>query len=285
MLKGLKANNGIVQTVIYQWRVRGMQTPFNLQEIDSGLRGNGINWTQRPEYFESMPSSNDYLLGLPGSLHGRICICDHQTRGKGRLGKQWHASPGTNLMFSLGWAPPGAVSSEVSLVVGVALVDALSKLGIEDVALKWPNDILHKGRKLAGVLVESRFSGNRAELVVGVGLNVRHQPEDMSAVAQPWTDLMQMGLGQVDRQQVLTNILIKLARRFEQFNTRGFAPAREDWLACHAHQGAIMEFSHQGEARVGKVLGLNSAGALLFESKGRQMAVSSGEVSCLRVLS
>ncbi len=284
MFKGLKANNGIVRTVLYQWRVRGMQTPFNLPDIESVLRGNGINWMQRPEYFESLSSSNDYLMGLTGSLHGRICICNYQTRGKGRLGRQWHASPGSSLMFSLGWAPPGVVSSEVSLVVGVALVDALRKLGVKDVGLKWPNDVLHKGRKLAGVLVESRISGKQAEFVIGVGLNVRHQLDDMNAVEQPWTDLTQMGLAEIDRQQVLIIILLELAQRFEQLNTHGFAPAREDWLACHAYQGVTMKYNYQGEARIGKVIGLDNAGALLFESEGRKMAVSSGEVSCLRAL-
>ncbi len=282
--KGLKANNGIVRIVIYQWRVRGMQTPFNLQEIESVLRENEINWMRRPEYFESMRSSNEYLLALPGSLHGRICICDHQTHGKGRMGKQWHASPGDNLMFSLGWALPGPLSAEVSLVVGVALVDALSKLGLEDVGLKWPNDVLHKDRKLAGVLVESRISGSRAELVIGVGLNVRQQAEDMNVVEQSWTDLMQMGLREVDRQQILTNMLIELAHRLEQLKTQGFAPIRNDWLACHVHQGVTMKYSYRGEERIGKVVGLDNTGALLFESKGQQMAVNSGEVNCLRAL-
>ena len=259
-----------------------MNPAFNPQEIEQDLRENGVSWIQCPEYFESIDSSNDYLLGLPDSLHGRVCICDFQTRGKGRLGKQWYSSAGLNLMFSLGWVPSHALSSEVSLIVGVALADALKRMGIEGIGLKWPNDIQHDGRKLAGVLVESRIRGSRAELVIGVGLNVQHQPGDMAAVDQPWTDLRQLGLSNISRQQLLTRILIELARRLEQLETQGFRPIREDWLAYHAYQGTTMNYCYQGENREGKVLGLDARGALLFEFNGEQVAVSSGEVSRLR---
>lgn len=259
-----------------------MNPAFNPRKIEEILCENGVSWIQRPEYFESIDSSNNYLLGLRGSLHGRVCICDYQTRGKGRLGKQWHSSAGFNLMFSLGWVPNQVLSSEVSLVVGVALADALKRMGVGGIGLKWPNDIQHDGRKLAGVLIESRVRGSQAELVIGVGLNLQHQPGDMSAVDQPWTDLRQMGHSKIDRQQLLTRILIELACRLEQLEAQGFKPIREDWLAYHAYQGTTMNYCYRGENREGKVVGLDVRGALLFEFNGEQVAVSSGEVSRLR---
>ncbi len=262
-----------------------MNPLFNPQEIESLLRENAVSWVKRPEYFESIASSNDYLLGLSESLHGRLCICDYQTRGKGRLGKQWFSSAGANLMFSLGWVPKAGLSSEVSLVVGVALADALKQLGVADVALKWPNDVQSAGRKLAGVLLESRVSNGRMELVIGVGLNVRHQLDDMDAVEQPWIDLMQLGLGDINRQQLLIRILTILAQRLAQLEALGFASIREDWLAYHAYQGEIMSYQYQGQDRIGKLLGLDDRGALMFESEGKRVTVSSGEVSCVRAIS
>jgi len=262
-----------------------MNPPFNPQEIESMLRENGVSWVKRPEYFESITSSNDYLLGLSESLHGRLCICDYQTRGKGRLGKQWHSSAGANLMFSLGWVPKAGVSSEISLVVGVALADVLKQLGVADVALKWPNDVQSAGRKLAGVLLESRILGGRAELVIGVGLNVRHKLDDMRAVEQPWIDLVQLGLGDINRQQLLISILISLVQRLAQLEALGFGPIRKDWLAYHAYQDAIMRYQYQGEERIGKVVGLDETGALMFERDGKCVAVSSGDVSYVRAVS
>ena len=259
-----------------------MSPAFNPQKIKEILYENGVSWIQRSEYFESIDSSNDYLLGLRGSLHGRVCICDYQARGKGRLGKQWHSTAGLNLMFSLGWVPGKALLPEVSLVVGVALADALKCMGVEGIGLNWPNDIQHDGRKLAGVLIESRVRGSQAELVIGVGLNVQHRPSDMAAVDQPWTDLWHMGHSNIDRQQLLIRILIELARRLEQLETQGFRPIREDWLGYHAYQGTTMNYCYQGETREGKVVGLNNRGALLFDFNGEQVAVSSGEVSRLR---
>ena len=259
-----------------------MGQQFDPQIIEAALHQKGIDWIQKPEYFASIASSNDYLMGLPGSLHGRVCLCDYQTQGKGRCGKQWFSSADTNLMFSLGWEPYGPLSSEISLLVGVALADALVQAGVQGVALKWPNDVLVEGRKLAGILIESRVRGERVEMVFGIGLNVRHQAGDLQAVEQPWTDLAALGLAGMDRQQCLIDILSGLARRLAQMQREGFAPIREDWLAYHGCQGMEMTYQQQGQRRVGRVVGLDHAGALLLETDGQRVAVNSGEVNDLR---
>ena len=259
-----------------------MSSQFSPQQIEAALRQNGVDWIKRPEYFESIDSSNDYLLGLSGSVHGRVCLCDFQTRGKGRRGKQWFSSAGANLMFSLGWAPLLPLSSEISLLVGVALADALKNLGVEGVGLKWPNDIVVNECKLAGVLIESRIRGENVELVMGIGVNVRHQAADLSQVERSWTDLAKLGFENIDRQRVLMAVLTGLARRIEQFQELGFEPVRQDWLAYHAYQGVKMSYQHQSETRTGTVIGLDAMGALVLESDGMRVTVNSGEVNSLR---
>ncbi len=258
------------------------KSPFNPGEIKAALHKNGVAWINTPEYFDSIASTNDYLLGMQDPMHGHVCIADYQTQGKGRRGKQWYGSVGGNLMFSLGWAPVAPLNSEVSLLVGVALADALTQAGVKGIGLKWPNDVLLEGAKLAGVLIESRIRGKQAEIVIGVGLNIRHQPADLKEVNRPWTDLARLGMKNINRQRMLINILIELTYRLEQFEAKGFKPIREDWLAYHAHQGMQMNFLYQGEACVGRAVGLNDNGALLFESGGEIIAVNSGEVSSLR---
>ncbi len=262
-----------------------MSSQFSPQQIEAALRQNGVDWIRRPEYFESIDSSNNYLLSLPGSVHGRVCVCDFQTRGKGRRGKQWFSSAGTNLMFSLGWVPSVPLSSEISLLVGVALADALKNLGIEGVGLKWPNDIVVNECKLAGVLIESRTSGENVEMVMGIGINIRHQAADLTQVERSWTDLAKLGFENIDRQRVLIAVLTGLAYRIEQLQTLGFEPVRQDWLAYHAYQGVKMSYQHKSETRTGTVVGLDATGALVLESDGVRMAVNSGEVNSLRVVS
>lgn len=255
---------------------------FNPGEIKAELRSNGVEWINTPEHFDSIASTNDYMLGMQDSMHGHVCIADYQSRGKGRRGKQWYGSVGENLMFSLGWVPVAPLNSEVSLLVGVALADALTQAGVKGIGLKWPNDVLLEGAKLAGVLIESRIRGRQAEIVIGVGLNIRHRPADLKEVNRPWTDLARLGMKNINRQRMLISILIELTYRLKQFETEGFKPIREDWLAYHIHQGMQMNFLYQGEACVGRAVGLNDNGALLFESDGEIIAVNSGEVSSLR---
>jgi len=247
------------------------------------LHNGNVSWIRRPEYFTSINSTNDHLLAGPDSVHGRLCIADFQTRGKGRLGKQWYGSAGTNLMFSLGWQPRRQVASEVSLVASLALASALDSLGVEGVELKWPNDVLVHGAKLAGILIESRTRGRHTEFVLGIGLNIQHQPADLKDVDRPWTDLMQQGMRRVDRQAVLIEILYSLSCRLQQLESRGFGTMREDWLSYHAYQGTQMNYQYQGQTCVGRVVGLDHSGALIFETEGRRVAVRSGEVSSLRV--
>ncbi len=256
--------------------------PFQPQKITAALAGRGFGWIHTAEYFDAIDSTNDYLLACNGPLHGHLCITDFQTRGKGRRGKQWQAAKGSSLMFSLGWSPGDRLQAETSLIVGVALADALAELGVSGLGLKWPNDLMAGGRKLAGVLVETRLRGRQIEAVIGVGLNVCHRRGEMRRVERPWTDLAQQGLAEPDRQQLLLGILSHLARRLHQFEQTGFERVRADWLAYHAYNGREMSYQYQGERRVGRVEGLDEQGALLMRSGDRLVPVNSGEVSLLQ---
>ena len=185
-------------------------------------------------------------------------------------------------MFSLGWKPSGRVSSEVALLVGLALADALGKSGIEGLGLKWPNDVLLHGRKVAGILVESRSLGGESEIIMGMGLNIAHREQDLGGVDRPWTDLAQQGSGEVNRQELLLTVLGELGARLAQLEAQGFEPIRRDWIAYHVFEGEWMTYQYQGKVQAGRVRGLSEEGALLLETGGEVVAVSSGEVSSLR---
>jgi len=257
-------------------------TAFDLRGFTQSVRDQGPSWISQIEYFDSLASSNDYLTGLDAPIHGRLCIVDYQTQGKGRQGKRWQATRGGSLMFSLGWAPSIRPGPELSLVVGLAIADMLDAAGVPEVGLKWPNDVLIGEAKVAGILLESRFSRDVFELVIGVGMNIAIDSAGMHEVASRWSDLSRAGVTPHPREHWLHVLLLQLDKRFRQLQQSGFSAIREDWLSYHVHQGVNMRYQYQGDSRTGRVVGLDEAGALLIESKGEIRAVMSGEVNTLR---
>lgn len=258
---------------------------FNTDEIQTALQQKAAGWINHIEYFESIDSTNAYLMQADTAVHGCVCIADYQTEGKGRSGKQWLSAAGTNLLFSLGWSPRKSPGAAVSLVVAVAVADALRQNGLDNVGLKWPNDVLVEGAKLAGVLLESRIRGAQIALVIGVGLNLKNNPALLSDVTQPWVDLEQLGMGDIQRQVLLIDILVSLSNRFRQLETEGFAQIRDDWLAYHALNGATVSYEFEGGIQYGVITGLNPLGALLLASNGEVKALCAGEIHHVRLKS
>ena len=255
---------------------------FDVSQIRSDLLERDIRWIKTIEYFTSIDSTNAYLMRADKSVHGRVCITDYQTQGKGRRGKKWYSNEGASLMFSLGWAPKKQFGGEVSLVVGVAVADTLMKMGLEHVALKWPNDVLVDGAKLAGILLESRVCGARTELVIGMGLNILLQAALLDKLGNAWTDLALQGWVNVDRQALLITLLGNISARLQQLETSGFAPLRADWLTYHVFEGSTLRFELNGQSMTGKVVDLDNSGALMLETEGKVYTVTSGEVNMLR---
>lgn len=229
----------------------------------------------------SCDSTNAVLLARAeaGAPSGTVVIAEEQTAGRGRRGRTWFASPGDSLTFSLLWRfAPGTAPAGLSLAVGVAVADALQKVGATDTALKWPNDILKDGRKLGGILVEL-VPGAPHAAVIGIGINLRlpaGMPEDVRAAsAALGTDG-----GAPDSNDMYAALLGELLATLETFAARGFAAIRPEWLARHAFQDARVSLSNDfGPASQGICRGVDSDGALLLEIDGRVERILSGEVS------
>ncbi len=258
---------------------------FEPETVQAGLLDQGLEWIQPIEYFDSIVSTNDYLMSFDGALHGRLCVAAYQSAGKGRHGRRWHSVRGRNLMFSLGWVPQENPGPKLSLLVGVAIADALTAAGVQGVGLKWPNDVLLRGAKLAGILLESRVIGGKFEYVIGVGLNLEQSPEEMASVETPWTDLAMLGEKNISRERWLLNILISLDRRLQQLQQQGFSGISDDWTNYHLYQGAEMKYQYRGASCVGRVIGLDEDGALQLQTDGQVLSVQSGEINTLRPLS
>jgi BirA family biotin operon repressor/biotin-[acetyl-CoA-carboxylase] ligase len=217
-----------------------------------------------------------------GDCHGRLYIAEQQTAGRGRRGRLWASPFARNLYFSLTWSFGGGAASleGLSLVVGLALRNGLAAMGVRGVALKWPNDLLHQGRKLAGVLLEmSGDASGQCQVVIGMGVNVAMPEDAATGVDQPWTDLQQIMGESLDRNRVLAALLNALVPALQQFERQGFTPFRDAWQQHNAHQGQQVRLSTDSFSQQGECLGVDAKGALLLATDAGVKAFYGGELS------
>lgn len=209
---------------------------------------------------------------------GFVCLAEQQTQGRGRLGRSWVSPFGRNIYLSVGWEYEGgaAVLEGLSLAVGVAICDAIKGLGVVDVALKWPNDILLEGRKTGGVLLE--MTGDpvgRCQVIVGIGINFAMPPD--AEIDQPWADLS--GAAGMTRNLLTGAVLSELMPLLRDFQSRGFRHYREAWERFNAHRGQRVRLTVGREVVEGILCGVSDNGAVVLQTEGRQRAYSGGEIS------
>jgi BirA family biotin operon repressor/biotin-[acetyl-CoA-carboxylase] ligase len=229
-------------------------------------------------------STNADLLARAATLTAPLLlVAEHQTAGRGRAGRSWLSSPDASLTFSLAWrfvGGPQALAG-LPLAVGVALADTLASLGVQ-VQLKWPNDLLKDGDKLAGILIETQAApGGGIWAVIGIGLNLL-MPDEMearlgrSAAGVPW-------LARMERDALMAALLDGLAGALREFAARGFGAFCASWNLRHAWQGETVVILDQGQVlQEGKAAGVDEAGRLLLDTADGRVTVLAGDVS-LRV--
>jgi BirA family biotin operon repressor/biotin-[acetyl-CoA-carboxylase] ligase len=226
-------------------------------------------------------STNADLMARAATLaRPTLLIAEHQSAGRGRAGRSWLSAPGDSLTFSLAWqfaaAPQGLLG--LPLAVGAALAEALVELEVP-VQLKWPNDLLKDGDKLAGILIETqRAPGGGTWAVIGIGLNLL-MPGQLEgrigrpAAAAPW-------LARMDRDTLMAALLGKLAAAMDEFAAHGFGAFRERWNALHAWRGRQVAIVDQGAVlQQGLAVGVDDSGRLLLDTAGGRVAVLAGDVS------
>jgi BirA family biotin operon repressor/biotin-[acetyl-CoA-carboxylase] ligase len=228
-------------------------------------------------------STNADLLARLGTLDGPVLlIAERQTAGRGRAGRSWLSAPGASLTFSLAWRFKGPLQqmAGLPLAVGVALAETIAALGVA-VQLKWPNDLLRDGSKLAGILVETG-AANAGDggiwAVIGAGINLV-MPDELEAqigrevAAAPW-------LAQMDRNQLMAALLSRLAAVLAEFDDTGFAPFAERWNALHAWRDREVSIIDDGKVlQQGRAAGVDAIGRLMLATGAGMVEVLSGDVS------
>ena len=223
-------------------------------------------------------------LARAGAPEGTVVIAERQTAGRGRLGREWHSPAGLNLYCSVILRPPlapGAVPC-VALVAGVAVAVAIAGTGALRPAIKWPNDVLLAGRKVAGILTEMDSELERVHHVIaGIGVNLNAPRMAFPPALRGKASSLLLASGQrVDRAAFTGRLLAALEARYGRFCSAGFEAVRGEWEEYSCLTGTeVCVAAPDGEIQ-GRVLGLDADGALrLQRADGGTVRIVAGEVT------
>jgi BirA family biotin operon repressor/biotin-[acetyl-CoA-carboxylase] ligase len=237
------------------------------------------------EVHAQIDSTNRRALTLlqEGAGGGVAVVAEQQLAGRGRRGRQWVSPFGRNIYCSLTWEFEGGVAAleGLSLAVGVAVVRALARLGVRDAGLKWPNDVVAPGGKLAGILLEMAGDvDGRCQVVIGIGINVNMRAGGAEpAIDQAWTDVGTLLGAPVSRNTLLSELLSELLPMLGRFEREGFEAFRAEWSALDSCAGRDVVL-HLGERLVlGVAAGVNGQGALAIDTEQGRQWFHGGEVS------
>jgi BirA family biotin operon repressor/biotin-[acetyl-CoA-carboxylase] ligase len=275
---------------IHAVRGRGYRLPHPLEFLEqdrivSGLANSVRDWLGDIEIHQRIDSTNTYLLSkarhrLPS---GSVCLAESQAAGRGRRGRLWVSPFAANLYLSLLWRFPmgPAQLTGLSLATGVAVAHALQVFGVEEIGLKWPNDLLWRQRKLGGILLE--FDGEAAgpcDVVAGIGVNVAMPTGVGNAIDQPWVDLRTiLGPDRISRNRLAAQVLNEIVLTWVQFEREGFQGISKAWQRFDVIAGKPVDLHLPTGTVTGIARGVDDSGALCLATATGIKRYLAGEIS------
>ena len=277
---------------VHAVRNRGYRLPAAAESLDGGrIRAMLVEVArERVRQLDTawmVGSTNTLLMDRANPPVGssEALLAEYQTAGRGRRGRNWVAPPGGSICLSVSWMF-GEVPRDLGalgLVVGVCALRALSRLGLDGVRLKWPNDLLVDDRKLGGILIEMRAeSAGPACVVIGIGLNVALGApllEKIAAMGLAPIDLATAGLKEVSRNEVAAGLISSFVQGLLEFERDGLKPFVQQWMDADALRGRPVTVTGAEVAAKGIARGIDLDGALLVETPQGLLRFISGDVS------
>ncbi len=234
----------------------------------------------RPLYWvDEVDSTNRVLLewATEGYPEGTVLVADYQTAGRGRRGRRWVAPPGTGLLLSVLLRPRRGVPL-LPLLTGVAVAEAVEACAGVRAELKWPNDVLVSGRKVAGILAEAVTEGEQVSVVVGVGINVSVPREVLATFPAPATSLHLEADHPISREELLLALLSRWKAHYDQLQLGEWS--LNEWKARAPMLGKPVRVETDGESWEGVALDVTEEGALLVrDTDGNLHTVYAGDVT------
>jgi BirA family biotin operon repressor/biotin-[acetyl-CoA-carboxylase] ligase len=269
---------------------RGYRLPYAVELLDGDAilaalhpatrtRLNGI------ETLLEVDSTNSRLrrLASEGAASGTACLAEQQRAGRGRNNRRWISPFAANLYVSLLWRTPAGVAGlgGLSLVAGIAVVRGLESFGVTTAGLKWPNDVIVDGAKLAGILIDvTGESTGPCAAIIGIGINVAMPRRDAEQIDQRWTDLCSVtGREAVSRNRLAARLLDALLEAVAIFDLQGLEPFLPEWRRLDIAAGRQVDLRIGSEVVPGRARGIDAAGALLVDTDSGRRRFASGEIS------
>ena len=239
------------------------------------------------EVLEKISSTNDYLKQYTHqNSQLRACMTEMQTEGRGRLHRSWHSPFGKNVYLSLLYPFSKDLSelSGLSLVVGLAIcraIESVADLQSLPLKVKWPNDVLVDGLKLAGTLIEIQAESNgNCQVIVGVGLNVNMTKAAKDEIDQPWASLASVTGCDMNRNDLCAALIDSLVEAIDEFSEKGLSAFMTEWADRDFLVGSSITMESGNKKTTGISVGVNQQGNLLLKNKaGKTLVFSSGDAS------
>ncbi|NLU49094.1 MAG: biotin--[acetyl-CoA-carboxylase] ligase [Syntrophomonadaceae bacterium] len=222
-------------------------------------------------YYRELLSTNTTarLLAESGVPDGTVVVSDSQQAGRGRMNRQWVCPPGKGILMSMILRPmisPGSAFN-LTLVVSAAVAEAITDITGCGAGIKWPNDVLVNGKKVCGILAESKLLRNVCEyVIIGIGINVNQEKSELPAECRETTTSLRIELGQsVARLPVLRCLLRTWDRHYREFLRGGPNYAREKWLQNSVTLGRRVTITGAGGSTTGIAVDINEKGGLVVQ--------------------
>lgn len=271
---------------IYSVSGRGYRLPEALDLLEAGVIRERLSAEARAGLdalvLRDVVDSTNTRVAAYADGATRALLAEQQTAGRGRSGRAWASPPAANLYLSVGHDMPAtpAPLGALSLAIGVAVADALTALGVADIALKWPNDLWIGQAKLGGILIEARGEASGAtRLVAGLGLNLRMPAQAASGIDQPWTRLADHLRPMPARSRIAGDCLNAVLAALEIFARDGFVSFARRWPDYDLTQDRPVHVLETNRTRRGIARGVADDGSLMVELDGRLERLYSGDVS------
>lgn len=256
-------------------------TPLSLADIQAAMAPHSFNKLGDIQIHQSVSSTNDVLWQrlASGNATPAVCITETQTAGRGRRGDHWHSPPTGNLYLSIFWPFRAETASNgLSIAIGIGLINTLKSQGINDLQLKWPNDILYKRQKLAGILVESRF-GKKQNTVVGIGLNFKLPAATKTLIQQPTTSLQQLCTPAPCRNRLAGKIIQNMIETLELFQQSGLSDFIPQWQHYDAFHNQNITLINGHDRFDALACGINDQGELRYIRNNKIETLSNSHIS------
>ena len=250
--------------------------------IRKSLGREASEWLSNLELLPHIESTNKHLMEMAerGSIDGMVLIAEVQTGGRGRRGRTWVSPFGRNIAMSIGMklvCHPADVGA-VSLVIGLAVADVLRSVGLRNVKLKWPNDVLMEGRKVSGILIELTNRSDSMEMVIGVGINVGAKEFLMAGIEQEVADVTEQ-IHDLSRSVLAGQVINSVHGYCREFEEHGFRPFRDRWMALHGYQDQQVIVTSGSRTIHGICRGIGRSGALLVDNGMEVIELIGGEIT------